>query len=259
MFAPRLSLPNKNICCKRRHRKAGKRGGNQELKRPAAPSAHARMHALRGVKCHICGDIGKHYSSSCPQRVNVGVPLGLRPDVDAGGEPKTEDDKKESPACSVYVPPAYLDAQELTAIIRKSPELPAFLRCRACLALPLDAIWCQCCDISAWVHQTKPGCAHCAQPTPWTIFMWWRQSEKWWTRGSRPQQRKLTPTRCQATKKTPWRRRRRLLEWLKNAPGGNTLNYDVLHTNVNIFTAWVSPAGKASRFIQMFTGSISQA
>ena len=119
------------------------------MKRPAAPSAHARMHALRGVKCHICGDIGKHYSSSCPQRVNVGVPLGLRPDVDAGGEPKTEDDKKESPACSVYVPPAYLDAQELTAIIRKSPELPAFLRCRACLALPLDAIWCQCCDIFA--------------------------------------------------------------------------------------------------------------
>ena len=116
---------------------------------------------LRGVKCHICGEIGKHYSSTCSQRVNVGVPVGLRNTYTVQPTEEAQAQHEEvtvvkSEAENVVAGGTFLNSQELTAIIRKSPHIPAMLRCRACLALPQDAIWCQCCDIFA--------CADCLGP-----------------------------------------------------------------------------------------------
>ena len=117
---------------------------------------------LRGVKCNICGEIGTHYSSSCSERVNVGVPVGLRAtqpqqahqqesaaaEMPAGGPAVFEKEDEEEA----------IDPTQLEALIRKRPDLPTFLRCRACLALPAEAIWCQCCDIFV--------CQACLGPPP---------------------------------------------------------------------------------------------
>ena len=136
---------------------------------------------LRGIKCNICGEIGKHYSSVCPERVKVGVPISLRPEVSATAA--IENTNPTPPqtgrggggggtSTSIHHDAdVYVDASQLTALIRKRPDIPEFLRCRACLALPQDAIWCQCCDIfvchtclgpppdATW---TCPECEECA-------------------------------------------------------------------------------------------------
>lgn len=90
---------------------------------------------LRGVKCNICGALGSHYSSMCTQRV-TGVPAGMRSE-----EPPVVEES------TTRIQDSYLNPAELDALIRKRPELPPFLRCRACATLPQDAVWCQCCDI----------------------------------------------------------------------------------------------------------------
>ena len=95
---------------------------------------------LRGVKCNICGELGNHYASSCPLRNTVGVPVGLR--KEDGAAPAVDGDTAELDDKDVY-----LSRDELTTLIRKRPEVPHFLRCRACLILPNDAMWCQCCDV----------------------------------------------------------------------------------------------------------------
>jgi len=106
------------------------------------------MNSLRGIKCNICGDIGKHFSSVCPQRVNVGVPIGLRPvgpgpgsgSGSGSGSGPSHYNGLEANKAPAATEAACLDPQALTAMIRKHPELPSFLSCRACLALPLDAV-----------------------------------------------------------------------------------------------------------------------
>lgn len=139
----------------------------------------------RGVKCNVCGEIGKHYSSVCPERLKVGVPIALRPDLTDDNivssaavqsnptVPFTASTAVSGGVSSVLVDPDTppVGASQLAALIRKRPDIPAFLRCRACLALPEDAIWCQCCDIfvchdclgpppdATW---TCPECTECA-------------------------------------------------------------------------------------------------
>lgn len=103
---------------------------------------------LRGVKCNVCGEIGQHFSSACPHRI-TGVPLGMR---DETGKDAL-DIVAEQPRATVS---DYLAPERLDALIRKRPELPPFLRCRACSLLPRDAVWCQCCDIFV--------CATCLGP-----------------------------------------------------------------------------------------------
>lgn len=110
---------------------------------------------LRGVKCNICGELGNHYASTCPLRNTVGVPLGLRQ-----SQSQSQSSQATQPVQSeieeVLEPPP-LSRDELISLIRKRPEVPQFLRCLACMTLPRDAIWCQCCD--AFV------CRDCLGPT----------------------------------------------------------------------------------------------
>ena len=110
---------------------------------------------FRGIKCNICGEIGTHYASSCSERVNVGVPIGLRPQAHEGTASCAADAVL---AVKAAEDEDAIDPAQLVALIRKRPDLPAFLRCRACLALPVDAVWCQCCDIFV--------CQDCLGPPP---------------------------------------------------------------------------------------------
>lgn len=100
---------------------------------------------LRGVKCNICGALGSHFSSACTQRI-TGVPVGMR-DESAPSAPATT---------TTTLDDTYLDPAELDATIRKRPDVPSFLRCRACATLARDAVWCQCCDCFV--------CAECLGP-----------------------------------------------------------------------------------------------
>lgn len=102
--------------------------------------------SLRGVKCNVCGALGQHYSSACPHRNQVGVPLGMQ----------QEDDDVQS-VHTAEIGPVFLQPGELDAIISKRPEIPTFLRCRVCYLLPEHAMWCACCDVVACEECLRPA------------------------------------------------------------------------------------------------------
>jgi hypothetical protein len=103
---------------------------------------------LRGVKCNICGALGSHYSSTCTQKVTVGVPVGLRGvGVGVGVGAGVGAGAVSAPAVLPAMDDMFVSAAEVEAAIRKRPDVPSFLRCAACIALASQPLWCACCDI----------------------------------------------------------------------------------------------------------------
>jgi hypothetical protein len=105
--------------------------------------------------CEVCGKFGDHYTSKCPLKI-TGVPAVLqqlelrkKAEEDVGDFTAKQAQFGSGVFNALYIgmPADFLDTNELKHIIARRPDVPAFLRCYACLGLVEDPRWCSCCDI----------------------------------------------------------------------------------------------------------------
>jgi hypothetical protein len=106
--------------------------------------------SLRGYTCGICGEIGVHFDSDCPDKAMVGKPEVLRQKIRAMEE-----------VAFMPMPDGYLPEAVMISLIRKRPDVPHYLRCIVCTELASGAIWCATCD--------TVSCSLCLAPIdePW--------------------------------------------------------------------------------------------
>lgn len=115
---------------------------------------------MRDVRCNVCHALGDHYSSHCPRRGTVGVPVAHQAMADTGPGPLPGADAATATAataapgsqCTADFPPlailgpAYLSPSELLTAIRTRSDVPDGLKCVLCGCLAEDATWCSVCD-----------------------------------------------------------------------------------------------------------------
>lgn len=135
--------------------------------------------SLKGFTCIVCAAIGEHFSDDCPDRFRVGLPEVLQKEHEAKSECASEAKKYEEPS-GVFVmesavlsgfydvyPPDYLPHFELEEMIRRRPDVPPYLRCRSCMILADNALWCSRCNVilcspCVFPPEGSPYCPSCS-------------------------------------------------------------------------------------------------
>ena len=127
---------------------------------------------MRGRKCDICGAIGLHMATECPDRIKVGVPevlhqarlnavpalppsLAAEP-VQPSGPPLV---LQSAGVNMLYLelPDDYIPASELCTAISRQPTVPECLRCYACGLLVTAPRWWSCCDVVVCLECLGPA------------------------------------------------------------------------------------------------------